>query len=82
MFDLVISCTLIFTAFVVLAIEDAKCPNVSIGPSTAIPFFIFFDVLTNELIRWLEFVNTNLALANWVWAVRASFLAIDLTWTI
>ena len=82
MSDLVISCTLIFTAFVVIAVEDTKRPYVSIGPSTAIPFFIFLDVLANELIRYLNFMNTNLALANRVWAVPASFLAIDFTWTV
>ena len=82
MSDLVISCTLIFTAFVVIAVKDAERPYVTICPSTAIPFFIFFDVLENELIRYLNFVNTNLALADRVRTVRASFLAIDLTWTV
>ena len=78
---LVICCTLVFAAFVVIAVKDAERPNVSICPSTAIPFFIFFDVLENELIRCFNFKKTNLALADRVRTVRASFLAIDLTWT-
>ena len=50
--DLVISSTLIFTAFVVIAVEDAKRPNVTIRTSTAIPFFIFFHILKHKL-HWV-----------------------------
>ena len=93
--DLVISCTLIFTAFVVIAVEDAKRPNVTIGASTTIPFFIFFHILKTKLYRDHKFHcaislyqvlrnnrNTDLALAYRVRTVRASLLAIDLTWTV
>ena len=50
MSDLVISCTLIFTAFVVIAVEDAERPNVTISTSATIPFFIFFHILKKNYI--------------------------------
>ena len=95
MSDLVISCTLIFTAFVVIAVEDAERPNVTISTSTTIPFFIFFHILKKNYIgdHKFDFVirlyqmlrnneNTHLALAYRVRAVHASLLAIDLTRTV